>query len=100
MSLWRSSVAAQEGHGVGGWRVGCGGVDGEGETGFGAEVEALVGEFGVADDAVVEVLDASAVRANVVQVPAGAKLVAAGGQFLRPARGAVCRGGPCRQRCG
>ena len=49
---------------MGGRRGWLRGVDGEGESRFGAQVEAFVGEFEVADDVVVEVLDPGAVGAN------------------------------------
>ena len=54
----------EQGEGVGGRRGWLRGVDGEGESRFGAQVEAFVGEFEVADDVVVEVLDPGAVGAN------------------------------------
>ena len=60
---------------------GFGGVEGEGQAGFGDHVDALVGELEVADDRVVELLAAGAVLADVVGAPPAAEGVAAGGQF-------------------
>lgn len=64
-----------------------GGVDGEGEAGFGGHVQAFAGEGEVADGLVVEAFGAGAgagagaVVADVVGAPAGAELLAAGGQL-------------------
>jgi hypothetical protein len=66
---------------VGGWGVWFCCVDGEGESGFGSEVEALVGEFEIADEVMVEVFDTGAVSADVVGLPAAAELQASGGQL-------------------
>ena len=73
---------------MGGWRAWFCCVNGEGESGFGSEVEALVGEFEIADEVMVEVFDAGAVGADVVGLPAAAELLASGGQladeFVQP----------------
>ena len=64
-----------------GRRAGFGGVDGEGEAGFGGHLESFVGEGELADDGVVEPFGAGAVVADVVAAPAGAEVVAAGGEL-------------------
>lgn len=64
-----------------GCRAGFGGVDGQGEAGLGSEFQALEGERELADNFMVEALGAGAVVADVVGAPAGAELLAAGGQF-------------------
>jgi catechol 2,3-dioxygenase-like lactoylglutathione lyase family enzyme len=61
--------------------AGFGGVDGQGEPGFGNHVEAFVGDGEVAEHLVVEVLGARAVQPDVVRAPAAAEFFAAGGQF-------------------
>ena len=84
---------------MGGGRAGFGGVDGEGETGVGDHVDALVGEVEVADHGVVEVLGAGAVEADVVAAPAAAEVARCGWTARRPGRAGPCRGGRGRPRC-
>jgi hypothetical protein len=66
------------------WAVGESGsaaYRGEGETGIGQHVHALVGKLEVADVAVVEGLGAGPVVADGVVAPAAPEVLAAGGQF-------------------
>src|SRR5437764_335388 len=51
--------------------AGLGGVGEERQAGIGGEVEAVVRQMQVADDGMVEVLDAGVVEADVVRGPAG-----------------------------
>jgi hypothetical protein len=66
---------------VGGAGSRLGGVEGEGETGVGDHVDALVGQIKITDHGMVEQLAASAVEADVVATPAAAEVAAAGGQL-------------------
>ena len=78
---WVCGPGAEEPESFGGRRAGFGGVDGEGEAGFGGHLETFVGEGELADDGVVEPFGAGAVVADVVAAPAGAEVVAAGGEL-------------------
>ena len=62
-------------------RAGLGRVGDQRLAGVAGELQRLVGEREVADDAVVEVLGAGGVPADVVRGPQGAEPVAAGGQL-------------------
>lgn len=58
--------------------AGLGRVDGDRQPGIGGEVHPVVAEGEIADDGVVEVLDAGGVEADVVRGPAGAERLALG----------------------
>jgi hypothetical protein len=67
--------------GVLGGRSGLGGVGEEALAGVGGQGEGLEGQVEVADDGMVEELDAAGVDPDVVRGPAPAELFAAGGQL-------------------
>ena len=60
---------------------GFGGEDEHLQAAVGGEIHGLVGEVEVADDGVVDALEAGAVFADVVGSPEFAEQVAAGGEF-------------------
>jgi len=70
--------AAKELERVLGAAPGLGGVGEERQAGVGGEVEAVVRQVEVADDGMVELLDAGVVEADVVRGPARAERLALG----------------------
>jgi pimeloyl-ACP methyl ester carboxylesterase len=76
----------EELEGVVGRGAGLGGVGGDPQAGVGGEVEGLEGEREVADDRMVQPLDASAVEADVVGGPPEAEVLVAGGQLADEVR--------------
>jgi len=79
--LRRRGPASEEPERLRGLGPGFGGPDHEHLPGVGGEFHAVVGEGDVADDGVVEVIDAGVVEADVVGGPAGAELGALGGEL-------------------
>jgi hypothetical protein len=73
--------AAEECQGLVGARAGLGGVGDDRQPGVSGEVQPVVAELELADDGMVEVLDARVVEADVVRGPAGAERLTLGGEL-------------------